>query len=122
MKKLIIILLLLSLAWTLVLVPYIGIPYTWTLSGKTVVDSTHYTGKYYQCNENVRIVIDHDIRSNGSFDRYVIYAKQNDKWIKTSAYSYTSMFNINPLMLFYMKYEYKKYKHQVKIREKRSIL
>lgn len=91
--------------YTLVLSLWVGIPYQWTITGEIVQDSTVYTGNYYKINDNLKILCVEN-KTHNEYDKYVVYKKENDKWVDTGAYAYVSMFSIIPMMNFYLHSEY----------------
>lgn len=66
-----------------------GIPLTWNLLGRTVQDSTFYTGRYYQVNDSLRIVTIKD-RRYGYYDEYRLQVKRDSIYYFTGVRTYVS--------------------------------
>ena len=82
-----------------------GIPYIWTLGGKTIQDESVYTEHYYQVNKTLKIIIE-EYASSHRFDKYVVYELKDSVWIVTCADTFVSTHKSKISAINYLRFKY----------------
>ena len=99
---------------TIVLIVVMGyIPYTWTLGGHSVEDSSVYGGAYYQATDSIRIILVEDKNYN-EYHEFFVYECRKGEYIKTGAWTFASTHSSKYGMICYLKGKYYRWKRSQK--------
>jgi len=96
-----------------------GVPYKWTLGGKTVYDQTVDGGAYYQVNDTLKIMFD----ENKNFSNYQLYElnTNDNEWKKLpDIFMFSKLINEKIKLIKYLRLKYNEHikeikKNQIKI-------